>query len=145
MFSLGASLWSAADWLLTEAEKPSLSSSFQELLASMTNDGPDARPSLQDVLHVRKAKRFDFHLIYRALYLSSDIITLSKRTYIYDPLSIICLNADSIVFFSFQKRCDSLRTDGDMTSRERCQSLLWEYQAYSAMRKEDVSSSLLLR
>ena len=64
VFSLGASLWSAADWLLTEAEKPSLSSSFQELLASMTNDGPDARPSLQDVLQVRKAKRFDFHLVY---------------------------------------------------------------------------------
>lgn len=82
VFSLGASLWSAGDWLLTEAEKPSLSSSFQELLASMTNDGPDARPSLQAVLQVRKAKRFDFHLLYLALYLSTHIITLSKRTFI---------------------------------------------------------------
>lgn len=67
VFSLGASLWSAADWRLTEAEKPSLSSSFQELLTSMTNDEPDARPSLQDVLQVRKTKHFDVHLIYRAL------------------------------------------------------------------------------
>ena len=52
LFSLAATLWSAADWRLTEAEKPSLSTRFQELLASMTDDCPDARPGLYDVLQV---------------------------------------------------------------------------------------------
>lgn len=52
MFSLAATLWSAADWRLTEAQKPSLSPRFQELLVSMTDDVPDARPGLYDVLQV---------------------------------------------------------------------------------------------
>ena len=52
VFSLAATVWSAADWRLTEAEKPSLSLRFQELLVSMTDDDPDARPSLHNVLQV---------------------------------------------------------------------------------------------
>ncbi|XP_068746052.1 ras guanine nucleotide exchange factor Y-like isoform X2 [Montipora capricornis] len=86
VFSLAATVWSTADWRLTEAEKPSLSLGFQELLVSMTDDDPDARPSLHNVLQT----------------------------------------------------CDSLQTEGDMTSREKCQALLWEYQASAAITKEDV-------
>lgn len=52
VFSLAATLWSAADWRLTEAEKPSLSRRLQELLVSMTEDAQDARPGLYDVLQV---------------------------------------------------------------------------------------------
>ncbi|KAJ7333635.1 cerebellar granular layer formation [Desmophyllum pertusum] len=89
VFSLAATLWSAADWRLTEAEKPSLSPRFQELLVSMTDDAPDARPGLYDVLQT----------------------------------------------------CESLQTEGDMTSRERCQALLWEYQASAAMENDDVRDS----
>lgn len=52
VFSLAATLWSAADWRLTEAEKPSLSPKLQELLVSMTDDAQDARPGLYEVLQV---------------------------------------------------------------------------------------------
>jgi len=89
VFSLAATLWSAADWRLTEAEKPSLSPRLQELLVSMTDDAQDARPGLYDVLQT----------------------------------------------------CESLQNEGDMTSRERCQALLWEYQASAAIEKDDVSNS----
>ncbi|XP_078358462.1 uncharacterized protein LOC144643172 isoform X1 [Oculina patagonica] len=87
VFSLAATLWSAADWRLTEAEKPSLSPRFQELLVSMTEDASDARPGLYDVLQT----------------------------------------------------CESLQTEGDMTSRERCQALLWEYQASAAIENDDTT------
>ena len=39
---------------------------------------------------------------------------------------------------SFQT-CESLQIENDMTSRERCQALLWEYQASAAMDSDDVS------
>ena len=53
-------------------------------------------------------------------------------------LKLVDLNLND--FFPFLKICDSLQTEGDMTSRERCQTLLWEYQASEAMRRKDVSS-----
>jgi len=36
--------------------------------------------------------------------------------------------------------CESFQNEGDMTSRERCQALLWEYQASEAIEKDDVSN-----
>jgi len=44
-------------------------------------------------------------------------------------------------FCSFLKTCESLQNEGDMRSRERCQALLWEYQASAAIEKDDVSNS----
>ena len=42
--------------------------------------------------------------------------------------------------FFFSKACESLQNEGDMTSRERCQALLWEYQASAAIETDDVSN-----
>ena len=52
VYSLAATIWSAADWRLTEAQKPSLSTKLQELLVSMTDDDPDVRLDLDNVLQV---------------------------------------------------------------------------------------------
>jgi len=53
VFSLAVTLWLAADWKLTEAQKPSLSQSLQDLFVSMTYDSSKDRPGFDSILQVK--------------------------------------------------------------------------------------------
>ena len=46
-------LWLAADFNLPANQEPALSEELEGLLISMTQDDPDLRPSVDDVLKVR--------------------------------------------------------------------------------------------
>ncbi|XP_048584976.1 uncharacterized protein LOC5521079 isoform X2 [Nematostella vectensis] len=87
VFGLAVTIWLAADWKLTEAQRPLLSRCFLELLWCMLEDDVTARPSLDGVL----------------------------------------------------QKCESLHEEGHMSSRERCQALLWEYQAHAVISSQQES------
>jgi adenine phosphoribosyltransferase len=55
IYSLGVALWTSADYLLDEEEEPALSADFCEFIGGMTEDEPENRPPIRELVrHVEK-------------------------------------------------------------------------------------------